>query len=104
MRADRRDDYYHEEPEKEYRVDDSEPSELETLLQPMDLPVNKKNGRPQTVRWLLRNIGFRNASHPNYARALELLVAEARKEHLLDKSKLRNLNGKDQEEIPGAQA
>lgn len=48
--------------------------ELEDLIQTMDLPEGrKKNISMEDVRWILRNIGFRNSDHLHFNKAVLIL-------------------------------
>jgi hypothetical protein len=64
---------------------------LEELLQDMNLPVNRKNVRDETLRWLCRNLGARNDRHPNFVEARKLLVELARTRALFKRSELQSL-------------
>ena len=44
-------------------------SELSQLLKNMDIPELRRNDIP----WLTRNLPFKNSTHPDFARAWELL-------------------------------
>lgn len=66
--------------------------ELNPLLRNMDLPVNRKDvDKPETVKWLIHNLGRRNSAHPDYPKARQLLVSLIRKRRLLKESELREL-------------
>ena len=47
---------------------------LEQILADMDLPEQRRDiTRFDNVRWLLRNMHFRNSGHKHYKKAMELL-------------------------------
>ena len=47
---------------------------LEQILADMDLPEMRKDvTRFDNVRWLLRNMHFRNSEHKHYKKAMEVL-------------------------------
>lgn len=54
---------------------------LQELLEPMDLPIERKKVRDiGDVGWLLRNMGIRNKDHPNHDAALHMLKERMRDE------------------------
>lgn len=53
---------------------------LEQILADMDLPEQRKDvTRFANVRWLLRNMHFRNSEHKHYKKAKEMLKKESKK-------------------------
>jgi hypothetical protein len=49
---------------------------LREILQstpPMDVPPSRVNLTDGDIRWLARNIGFRNQNHPRFREAVRLL-------------------------------
>lgn len=47
--------------------------ELQRLLKPMDIPSFRKDIDKVNLKWLTKNLARKNAEHPNYARAMELV-------------------------------
>ncbi|QDP51484.1 MAG: hypothetical protein GOVbin630_182 [Prokaryotic dsDNA virus sp.] len=47
--------------------------ELKEVLETMDIPEKRRSITPFNVRWLLRNIGINNGSHPRLEEARECL-------------------------------
>lgn len=57
---------------------------LEQILADMDLPeMRKDTSRFANVRWLSRNMHFRNSEHKHYKKAMELLKKESKKHEQL---------------------
>ena len=57
---------------------------LEEVLADMDLPEQRKDAtRFGNVRWLLRNMHFRNSEHKHYKKAKEMLKKEGKKHEQL---------------------
>lgn len=46
---------------------------LESLLRGMDIPSNRKYVNLNNLKWLHKNLGSRNASHPSFKEAMELV-------------------------------
>lgn len=50
---------------------------LQEILSGMDLPEMRRDiTSDSNVRWLLRNLPFRNAQHPQFREAMNLLRSE----------------------------
>lgn len=43
---------------------------LQKLIEGMDVPIHRRHD----LLWLSRNLGIRNAQHPNYPEAVKLIV------------------------------
>ena len=55
------------------RMDDSET--LQKLIEGFDVPEMRRDiDKPANVRWLLRNIGIRNAKGDSLTKAIQLLI------------------------------
>lgn len=66
--------------------------ELNGLFNGMDLPIGRRSLADEgDLRWLLRNLGVRNSSHPNYARAQQLLIKLAQDTKAVKASDLKRL-------------
>ena len=53
---------------------------LEQILADMDLPeMRKDTSRFANVRWLLRNMHFRNSEHKHYKKVMEVLKKASKK-------------------------
>jgi len=51
-------------------------SELEKLISKMDIPFYRKTIKSSdSIRWLSRNLAIKNATHPDYQKAV-LLIKE----------------------------
>ena len=51
-------------------------TKLVELLRPMELPEWRKSKLTiHNVRWLSRNMGLKNSTHPNYNESIELIKA-----------------------------
>lgn len=51
------------------------------LIGDMDIPAMRMDiDNPANVRWLLRNLGIRNANHKNFEEAFRLLKEKAKEE------------------------
>lgn len=46
--------------------------EIENIVKEMDIP----SGRISDLNWLSRNLGIRNASHPRFDEAMQLIKKE----------------------------
>ena len=52
--------------------------ELVGILNRMDIPESRKELTEWNVRWLLRNLGINNRSHPEFKQAIGLLAKKSR--------------------------
>lgn len=49
-------------------------SKLEMIISGMDLPWNRKSElNPTKLRWLQKNIGYKNKDNPKYTEALDVI-------------------------------
>ena len=55
---------------KNILIKENKKSELQLILSTMDVPEGRKNDLP----WLKRNLAIRNRVHPEFGRAMELIV------------------------------
>lgn len=46
---------------------------LEKLLKGMDIPSNRKYVNLNNLKWLHKNLGARNSSHPSFKEAMSLI-------------------------------
>lgn len=72
----------------------AEQQRLDNILAKMDLPINRRQSRrPQDIRWLIENLGARNAAHPEFNTARDLLLDLAEQQSVMKASEIRRLRG-----------
>lgn len=67
-------------------------AELHALIKGMNLPEHRKTSNtPENIRWLSRNIGIRNGTHANYAKARDLIVSILKELNMLSNKEEKQL-------------